>query len=245
MPGAQGKRIARRAPLATMPLGASPAEVEHARAFLRKWSLGRYLASYKASAHTMDKDVLVLSAHNTIRDAMAMLARRGVLSAPVLDEKRAVFLGFCSLGDIVAAFLRSDSAELLLVRHQIGPEPGAPGDAAAHAPPTPAERAGGGGGGAQPIQFAELKARRRRICMLLTRTNRVLYVRQVEALMPGADGHLLFNSADPQYAALSLLDVVEGAFLHAGAPNWCAAARSCCLRAASAWATTLSRHIIC
>jgi CBS domain-containing protein len=148
-----------------MPLGASPAEVEHARAFLRKWSLGRYLASYKAPAHATDKDVLVLSAHNTIRDAMAMLARRGVLSAPVLDEKRAVFLGFCSIGDIVAAFLRSNnSVELLLVRHQIGPEPGAPGDAAAHVPATPAERAGGGDGGVQqPIQFAELKARRRRI----------------------------------------------------------------------------------
>ena len=39
--------------------------------------------------------------------------------------------------------------------------------------------------------------------------------------MPGADGHLLYNAADPGYHKLSLLDVVEGSFLHAGAaPGW-------------------------
>ena len=39
--------------------------------------------------------------------------------------------------------------------------------------------------------------------------------------MPGADGHLLYNAADPGYSRLSLLDVVEGSFLHAGAtPGW-------------------------
>ena len=35
--------------------------------------------------------------------------------------------------------------------------------------------------------------------------------------MPGADGHLLYNAADPGYHKLSLLDIVEGSFLHAGA----------------------------
>ena len=38
--------------------------------------------------------------------------------------------------------------------------------------------------------------------------------------MPGSDGHLLFNAADPSYRHLSLLDIVEGSFLHAGAPGW-------------------------
>jgi CBS domain-containing protein len=39
--------------------------------------------------------------------------------------------------------------------------------------------------------------------------------------MPGADGHLLYNAADPGYHRLSLLDIVEGSFLYAGAtPGW-------------------------
>ena len=44
---------------------------------------------------------------------------------------------------------------------------------------------------------------------------------QIASFMPGADGHLLYNAADPGYHKLSLLDVVEGSFLHAGAaPGW-------------------------
>jgi CBS domain-containing protein len=181
---------------AAMPLGPSPDAVAHARAFLRKWSLGRYLAARPppaADASAEAEPVLVLSARDTVRDAMAALARRGVLSAPVLDERRALFLGFVGVTDIAAAFLRSDSRELLILRHQLGPEPGAPGDAALHAPATP---------GAPLEEFAE---------------------RSVESLTPGGDGHLLFNAADPDYHALTLLDLVEGAFLHAGAPFWCGA----------------------
>jgi hypothetical protein len=45
-------------------------------------------------------------------------------------------------------------------------------------------------------------------------------VAQIELLVPGPDGHLLFNGADPTYDKLSLLDVVEGFFLHTGAPYW-------------------------
>jgi hypothetical protein len=131
-----------------MPLGPSSDEVQHARDWLRKWSLGRYLS--RAKPPRTASEVLVLSSHDTIRAAMDMLSRRGVLSAPVLDAHRARFLGFCGVEDIVTAFLRSSSEELMVVRHQIGPEePGAPGEAALRAPTTPGA----------PVRFAELKAR--------------------------------------------------------------------------------------
>jgi hypothetical protein len=144
-----------------MPLGPSFDEVRHARDFLRKWALGRYLASAKPATNAAAPAgaVLVLSAQHTVRDALVMLARANVLSAPVIDEHTATFLGFCGVADIVAAFLRSDSRELLVIRHQIGPEPGAPGDAALHAPVTL---------GAAPPEFAEQTARRiGRICLPL------------------------------------------------------------------------------
>ena len=142
-----------------MPLGPSADEVRHARDFLRKWSLGRYLAATKpASKLAPASAVLVLSARHTVRDALAMLARAGVLSAPVIDEREATFLGFCSVADVVAAFIRSNSRELLVIRNQIGPEPGAPGDAALRAPTTP----GAAGGVAAPPEFAEQMVRRRR-----------------------------------------------------------------------------------
>jgi hypothetical protein len=177
-----------------MPLGPSADAVAHARDYLRKWSLGRFVAT---SAPSRGAAVLVLFAHDSVRDALQALARRGVLAAPVLDERRALFLGFFGVGDAVSALLRGAPAyeELQLVRHQIGPEPGAPGDAALHAPPTPGDAAGGG---AAPL-FADQK---------------------LEALCPGADGHLLFNAADPGYDRLSLLDLIEGSFLHVGAPFW-------------------------
>ena len=127
-----------------MPLGPSPDEVQHARDWLRKWSLGRYLA--RAKPQRAASEVLVLSGHDTVRAAMDMLSRRGVLSAPVLDAHRARFLGFCGVTDIVAAFLRSSSEELMVVRHQIGPEPGRPGEQALRAPTTPGA----------PVLFAEL-----------------------------------------------------------------------------------------
>ena len=141
-----------------MPLGPSADEVRHARDFLRKWALGRYLASAKPASNAAAPAgaVLVLSAEHTVRDALVMLARAGVLSAPVIDERAAVFLGFCGIHDVVAAFLRGDSRELLVIRHQIGPEPGAPGDAALHAPVTPGIAAV-----ASPPEFAEQKARHR------------------------------------------------------------------------------------
>jgi CBS domain-containing protein len=142
-----------------MTLGPSADEVRHAREFLRKGSLGRYLASAKpvSNAAAPAGAVLVLSPQHTVRDALAMLARANVLSAPVVDERTATFHGFCGVADVVAAFLRSDSRELLVIRHQIGPEPGAPGDAALHAPVTP----GVAGAGAAPPEFAEQKVRRR------------------------------------------------------------------------------------
>ena len=136
-----------------MPLAPSADEVRHARDFLRKWSLGRYLAAAKPASKAPAGAVLVLSAQHTVRDALVMLARAGVLSAPVVDERTATFLGFCGVADVVAAFLGSNSRELLVIRHQIGPEPGAPGDAALHAPVTP--------GVAALPEFAEQKVRRR------------------------------------------------------------------------------------
>jgi len=150
-----------------MPLGLSADEVRHARDFLRKWSLGRYLAATKPASKLPSPAnnklaapataVLVLSAQHTVRDALVMLARAGVLSAPVINERTATFLGFCSVADVVAAFIQSNSRELMVIRNQIGPEPGAPGDAALRAPTTP----GAAGGVAAPPEFAEQKVRRR------------------------------------------------------------------------------------
>ena len=143
-----------------MALGPSADEVRHARDFLRKWSLGRYLAATKPTSKLAapGSAVLVLSARHTVRDALVMLARAGVLSAPVIDEREATFLGFCSVADVVAAFIQSNSREMLVIRNQIGPEPGAPGDAALRAPTTP----GAAGGIAAPPEFAEQKVRHRR-----------------------------------------------------------------------------------
>ena len=192
-------------------------EVEHARAFLRKWSLGRYMAA--SSKASRASEVLILSPRDTVRDAMAMLARRRVLSAPVLDERRAVFRGFVGVADVLAAFLRSDSRELLVVRAQIGPEPGQPGAAALQAPDAP-----GGSGAAAPPEFAEQQARLVPRCVIFIATtptgSRALPLAQLDALLPGADGHLLFNADDPSYEQLSLLDLVESFFLHAAAPLW-------------------------
>ena len=43
---------------------------------------------------------------------------------------------------------------------------------------------------------------------------------QIVSFMPGSDGHLLYNAADPSYRHLSLMDLVEGSFLHVGASDW-------------------------
>ena len=215
-----------------MPLRPSTSEIEHTRAFLRKWALGRFLAAEK-SQHASSL-ILILDAQDTVRDALAALARKHVLSAPVLDIRRALFLGFCGVRDIVAAFMRTRSRELLVVRAQIGHEPGMPGDDDLQS-----------ASGMPHIDFAEQKARHNsaagiRIALLplfaalLQRALTRACATQLETFMPGTDGHLLYNSDDPGYNALSLLDVVEGSLLHAGAPGWCVCARPCQLAATKA-----------
>ena len=130
-----------------MPLRPLTSEIEHTRAFLRKWALGRFLAAEKSLAPASSL-ILILDAQDTVRDALAALARKHVLSAPVLDIRRALFLGFCGVRDIVAAFMRTRSRELLVVRAQIGHEPGAPGDDELQS-----------ASGMPHIDFAERKAR--------------------------------------------------------------------------------------
>jgi CBS domain-containing protein len=93
---------------------------------LQSWTLGAFLKEYKAK---VKGNVLVLDANDTVQEALAKLTRRGVLAAPVLDTRRAVYWGWWGVADAVQGFMASNSDELLVLRHQIGPEPGAmPGD---------------------------------------------------------------------------------------------------------------------
>lgn len=154
---------------------------------LRKWSLGRYLASApKALTH----GVLTLPPHVTLPEALQQLASRAVLSAPVVDDARNLFLGFFGVADALRAFLTAPSEELLLVRHQIGPEPGAPGTALLHREKAETTSL-------PPPPFSALR---------------------VGDLVPSPDGHVLFSASDPAYAHLTLLDVVRGSMLHCAAP---------------------------
>ena len=78
--------------------------------------LRRFLKEHKGESRDR---VLVLEVHTTVSDALAALAHKRVLSAPLVDAEQELFLGFISVSDILRAFIDSDSEELLVVRHQV------------------------------------------------------------------------------------------------------------------------------
>ena len=77
----------------------TPPDLDPARRLLFGWSLRRFLDTRPPST------VVTVSRTATVGEAMAALARHGILSAPVLDEKNAHFHGFLSCLDILHAFV--------------------------------------------------------------------------------------------------------------------------------------------
>ena len=149
---------------------------------LQSWTLGAFLREHKAK---VKGTVLALDANDTVQEALDKLSRLGVLAAPVLDTRRAVYWGWWGVADAVQAFIASNSDELLVLRHQIGPEPGAmPGDSLLRDPQT--QTTG---------EFAS---------------------RRIASFEPSEDGHMLHCAADPDFQRFTLLDLVQGAMLHAG-----------------------------
>ena len=77
----------------------APPDLDPARRLLFGWSLRRFLDTRPPST------VVTVPRSATVGEAMAALARHGILSAPVLDEKNEHFHGFVSCLDIVNAFV--------------------------------------------------------------------------------------------------------------------------------------------
>ena len=77
----------------------APPDLDPARRLLFGWSLRRFLDTRPPST------VVTVPRTATVGEAMAALARHGILSAPVLDEKNAHFHGFLSCLDILHAFV--------------------------------------------------------------------------------------------------------------------------------------------
>jgi CBS domain-containing protein len=77
----------------------TPPDLDPARRLLFGWSLRRFLDTRPPST------VVTVPRTATVGEAMAALARHGILSAPVLDEKNAHFHGFLSCLDILHAFV--------------------------------------------------------------------------------------------------------------------------------------------
>ena len=150
---------------------------------LQSWSLCAYLKEYKDKVKGA---VLVLDANDTVSEALDKLSRRGVLAAPVLDTQRALYWGWWGIADAVQAFIASNSDELLVLRHQIGPEPGvsAPGDSLLRDPHA--------------------------------KTTGEFALRRITSFQPSSDGHMLHCAADPDFQHFTLLDLVQGAMLHGG-----------------------------
>ena len=77
----------------------APPDLDQARRLLFGWSLRRFLETRPPST------VVTLPRTATIGEAMRVLARHGILSAPVLDTTTNAFHGFMSCLDILHAFI--------------------------------------------------------------------------------------------------------------------------------------------
>ena len=77
----------------------TPPDIDPARRLLFVWSLRRFLETKPPST------VVTIPRTATVGEAMAALARHGILSAPVIDEKNLHFHGFLSCLDILHAFV--------------------------------------------------------------------------------------------------------------------------------------------
>ena len=77
----------------------APPDLDPARRLLFGWSLRRFLDTRPPST------VVTVPRSATVGEAMAALARHGILSAPVVDEKNKHFHGFVSCLDILHAFV--------------------------------------------------------------------------------------------------------------------------------------------
>lgn len=77
----------------------APPDLDPARRLLFGWSLRRFLDTRPPST------VVTVPRSATVGEAMAALARHGILSAPVVDEKNKHFHGFVSCLDILHALV--------------------------------------------------------------------------------------------------------------------------------------------
>lgn len=113
---------------------------------LASWSVDRFLQSKDTAAagegRTSEEDeqekedsaaaapLLTLRPDDTVLGALQKLSERGVLAAPVVAEGgEDIYRGFFGIGDVVKSLISSNSVQLAMIRSQIGPEPGQPGDA--------------------------------------------------------------------------------------------------------------------